>query len=118
MKRDKNGRFKKERGKYIDSKGYWCFSAGIHRGKRVHRVLMEKWIGRALRKDEVIHHADGNKLNNSRKNLVLMSEKEHNAVSAKQRWFLKTHDISAKKEWDAWFESEYQVEEVPFAGQF
>ena len=73
---------------YIDSKGYWCYYAGANRGKRVHRALMEQVLGRSLRRDEVIHHKDANKLNNDLSNLAILTEREHNAVSAKQRWFL------------------------------
>lgn len=37
-----------------------------------HRLVMENSIGRLLDRKEVVHHADGNKLNNSPANLVLM----------------------------------------------
>ena len=38
-----------------------------------HRLVMEKSLGRYLRKKEVVHHIDGNPLNNNIKNLVLFS---------------------------------------------
>lgn len=44
---------------------------------REHRHLMEKKIGRKLRPDEVVHHIDGNKLNNNLDNLVVMTRAEH-----------------------------------------
>lgn len=30
-----------------------------------HRLIMEEYLGRKLRPDEVVHHKDGNKQNNS-----------------------------------------------------
>jgi hypothetical protein len=42
-----------------------------------HRHLMQVHLGRKLGWDEVIHHKDGNKRNNSLDNLVVMSRSEH-----------------------------------------
>lgn len=43
-----------------------------------HRLVMEKMIGRYLLPNEVVHHKDGNKLNNAPENLQLFSEnREH-----------------------------------------
>lgn len=51
-----------------------------------HRLVMEKMIGRYLLPKEVVHHKDGNKLNNSPENLQLFSENsEHLAVDLKGR---------------------------------
>lgn len=106
MKRDERGRFAIESGMFIDSKGYWRYSAGEYRDRRVHRVLMEKHLGRELRKDEHVHHRDGNKLNNGdhadgQWNLKVLGESEHNAVSSKQYWFLKTNIWpQEKKAWE------------------
>ena len=42
-----------------------------------HRVVIENHIGRLLKEDEVVHHKDGNKKNNSIDNLELMLDYEH-----------------------------------------
>ena len=42
-----------------------------------HRAVMEMHLGRRLRQREVIHHRDGNKLNNSLLNLELVSRRTH-----------------------------------------
>lgn len=43
-----------------------------------HRLVMEKHLGRKLTKEEVVHHIDGNRINNNIKNLMLMAnQKEH-----------------------------------------
>ena len=47
-------------------------------GVHTHRIVAAKKIGRCLLKGEVVHHIDGNKLNNSPENLqVLSSQAEH-----------------------------------------
>ena len=109
MKRDASGRFAIEVGKYIDDKGYWRYSGGPNRGNRVHRVMMEIRLGRKLRKDEHVHHRDGDKLNNwlhadGKPNLEVLGEREHNAVSSKQYWYLKTNVWPKERdEWEDYF---------------
>lgn len=49
----------------------------------VHRVVMEKHLGRKLTSKEVAHHKDGNTENNDIKNLELMSLSEHSAMHMK-----------------------------------
>jgi hypothetical protein len=102
------GKFLLQLGMYITAKGYYRYSGGEHRGKYVHRHLVEVALGRKLRKDEVVHHRNGNRLDNEgtwlgQWNLEVMGEREHNAVSAKQYWFLaKFIWPLEKKEWDTY----------------
>ena len=53
----------------------------IEEGKRklllAHRVIMEEYLGRELTKDELVHHKDGDTLNNSIENLEVVSRSEH-----------------------------------------
>lgn len=49
-------------------------------GRHEHRVVMEKHLGRALIKGEIVHHLDGDKHNNSIENLQLMTQSEHIAL--------------------------------------
>jgi len=46
-------------------------------GRHEHRVVAEKMLGRPLRRGEVVHHTDGDKLNNDPSNLVVMRQGEH-----------------------------------------
>ena len=48
-----------------------------------HRVIVENAIGRLLTKDEVVHHIDGNGLNNDLENLEILTIKEHNLLHGK-----------------------------------
>ena len=59
-----------------------------HKGKyQEHRIIMEKHIGRYLTRNEIVHHKDGNKLNNKIENLEIMTRAEH----------CLTHKPSARK---------------------
>jgi hypothetical protein len=42
-----------------------------------HRLIMEQKLGRLLAYNEVIHHIDGNKMNNDPNNLKLETRSEH-----------------------------------------
>jgi hypothetical protein len=97
---------KRGAGTKVDSKGYLTITAGPLRGVRVHRLVAAAKLGRPLTKDEDVHHEDGDKLNVSPENLKVLGHREHGAVSAKQHWYLKQHDIKLKNEWDEFFESE------------
>jgi hypothetical protein len=46
-------------------------------GKHTHRIVAEQMLGRSLKKDEIVHHIDGNKRNNNPSNLMVMTQSEH-----------------------------------------
>ena len=57
------------------------YTASKINGKRIdlHRLVMQKHLGRELTPVEVVHHLDGNKSNNNLSNLKLFANKaEHN----------------------------------------
>lgn len=58
-------------------------------GKRIfideHRYIMQQFLGRKLKENEVVHHIDGNKSNNNIENLQLMIKEEHSRYHAKNR---------------------------------
>lgn len=57
-------------------KSYKCVSV-YGQSVRVHRLVMEAHIGRALRSDEIVHHKDGNIWNNDIGNLEIHTRKSH-----------------------------------------
>ena len=64
-----------ERGKAISIDGYYVIS-----GIKVHRMIMEKHIGRKLLFSEIVHHINEDKFDNDIKNLKIVSRKEHNII--------------------------------------
>jgi len=64
----------------VDGKGYYRFTSGVLNGKFIHRIKMEKHIGRKILKSEVVHHVDENRTNNDIENLQLMTRGEHTTL--------------------------------------
>ena len=54
--------------------------------RHIHRTVMEKNLGRPLRPGEVVHHKDGNHLNNAPENLEVMTQTEHLTLHARTYW--------------------------------
>jgi hypothetical protein len=62
----------------IDDDGYYRFPDS---GMLVHRWIAEKYvIGRELLPGEVVHHKNGNKLDNHASNLEVMSWEQHETL--------------------------------------
>lgn len=62
----------------VDAMGYVAHRGkGPHGCKHAHRVIAEELAGRSLGPDEVVHHIDGDKTNNSPDNLRIMTRVEH-----------------------------------------
>jgi HNH endonuclease len=54
-----------------------------------HRHVMELKLGRKLTSAEIVHHADGNPLNNDPANLVILTRSQHqrlHACSSRRPW--------------------------------
>lgn len=52
----------------------------------LHRIIMENHLQRELASDEIVHHKDENKFNNSIENLEVMLKKEHNRYHTQKRY--------------------------------
>src|ERR1035437_7181431 len=66
-------------GSYINHKGYRVLSIS---GKYIleHVYIMEKHLNRKLLKHEIVHHKDGNRLNNTLDNLEVMTRSAHSKL--------------------------------------
>jgi len=54
------------------------------RKQKEHRIIMEESLGRKLSKDEIVHHIDGDKRNNKKSNLRILTRSEHAKLYWKQ----------------------------------
>ena len=66
----------------INDKGYYVITSQKegNNGKYLHRLIFEDFYQIKLLEDTVIHHEDGNPLNNEIWNLVPMTRAEHNTI--------------------------------------
>ena len=69
----------------------WRISSGKHSGRPIdgfkdglpvytHRRVVEEHLGRNLTSDEIVHHIDFDKSNNSIENLIIMDRSEHRSA--------------------------------------
>lgn len=77
---------------YISSEGYIVLEPKHGIALLLHRAMMELKLGRKLDTDELVHHKDGNKMNNHPDNLELTDRSEH----AKTHRCDKTHRFVAE----------------------
>jgi len=82
------GKWVGNRRKFKNEDGYLCFFI-YRKGKpimvKVHRYVMENKIGRPLSCNEIVHHVDGNKRNNSPDNLAIVKSFSNHASKYKNQ---------------------------------
>lgn len=62
---------------YINGNGYLVNCEDRNNRYLVHRKIMENYLGRKLKNNEIVHHKDMNKLNNDISNLEVLTRSEH-----------------------------------------
>ncbi|MGF7431066.1 HNH endonuclease signature motif containing protein [Thermoanaerobacterium thermosaccharolyticum] len=71
--------------------GHWISNGYIFtkiNGKDVpiHRLVASTVIGRPLKPTEIVHHIDGNKLNNQPQNLLIVTRSQHRTIHNFEMW--------------------------------
>jgi hypothetical protein len=84
--------------------GYPRLTCGPCRSQYVHVLVAEGMLGRKLRKDEHVHHKDGDTRNPHWSNLIVLGKDIHNAVSNRQYWYLKQKETREEAAWKAFFD--------------
>jgi hypothetical protein len=73
----------KKKSRWYDIQGYRgrfiYYSDGTRKTSLHHREVMEEYLARSLESNEVVHHLDGDKLNNELSNLQLMTRSSHSS---------------------------------------
>ena len=85
--------------------GYPRMSCGPQRDKFVHILVAEAMLRRPLRKDEHVHHKDGDTKNPAWGNLLILGEAVHGAVSVRQYYYLKQKYSKDRAAWWAYFDA-------------
>lgn len=67
-------------GEYIHNGYRMIYVPGKTNRVYEHRYNAEKKLGRSLTKKEMVHHMNGNKLDNSPNNLVVITKSDHNIL--------------------------------------
>ena len=64
----------------VEKAGYRIMNGTSEKHKREHRWVMEQFLGRPLKRDEQVHHLNGNRLDNRIENLIVMSNRDHHLL--------------------------------------
>ena len=62
-----------------------------------HRLVMEKKIGRYIKKKEVVHHINHQKMDNRIENLMLMGNREHISLHNKGKPWIGDKKIQSER---------------------
>ena len=87
--------------------GAWGVNVHGYYDKRInkelvkqHRYVVERFIGRSLSDNEVIHHKDGDKTNNSIWNLKIMTKSNHAKLHCTQARMKEISLLGHKARWE------------------
>ena len=82
---------------YIDYNGYYVLN---HHKQyiKLHRLIMEQHLGRKLKREEHIHHKNGDRLDNRITNMKIVTNSKHISDHRRKHQPSKHHDLNYLKE--------------------
>lgn len=86
------------KGKGLSKKpnGYLEITLGENKGRGLHRVVVEKTLGRKLDAGEVVHHINGVRDDNRPENLEVMTRGEHARLHAIENYSTRVRDAGGR----------------------
>jgi len=84
-------------GRSINSSGYVIVLTETGQYRQEHRIVMEQMLGRPLTSEELVHHKDGNKLNNAPENLELFPSNSAHATHHQGGQPIRTCSVCGRK---------------------
>lgn len=65
--------------------------------KRIHRIVAEEKLGRKLKKNEEVHHLNGDKYDNRPENLEILDRRSHHYIHLKKMWSKREYHLDEQK---------------------
>lgn len=84
---------------YVNKKLGYLVKTENAKYKMQHRENMENYLGRKLKRKEIVHHINGNKIDNRIENLEIIKQSEHMLKHHDKNYYTKISKLGHKARW-------------------